>query len=101
MRTAIATHDLLPEGLDLGGLSIGDRRVRIYASPRAREARCPVCGPDDRPKRWSGRGRPASPRCRQSPTLRRIAVAGLTQRAGQMATETRTERRRTLVCGTR
>jgi hypothetical protein len=35
-----------------------------------------------------------------SSTLRRMAVAGLTKIAGQLATETRTERRRTLVCGT-
>ena len=44
MRTAIAAHDLLPEGMNFEGLSIGGKRVRISASSRARRARCPVCG---------------------------------------------------------
>lgn len=42
MRTAIATHELLPEDLDLKSLSIEAGRVSISVSSSAR--RCPVCG---------------------------------------------------------
>ncbi len=44
MRTAIAAHELLPEGLHLESLSIGSGRVGISASSGAKKSRCPVCG---------------------------------------------------------
>ena len=44
MRTAIAAHELLPEGLCLETLSIQTRRVSIRVSSGTRRSRCPVCG---------------------------------------------------------
>ena len=44
MRTAIATHELLPEALDLENLSIEAGRVSISVSSGARRCLCPVCG---------------------------------------------------------
>src|ERR671939_333626 len=45
MRTAIAPHELLPEGLYLESLSIGTERVGIrVASEASSRSRCPVCG---------------------------------------------------------
>lgn len=44
MRTAIATHELLPEDLDLESLSIEAGRVSISLSSGARSCLCPVCG---------------------------------------------------------
>ena len=44
MRTAIATHELLPEDLDLESLSIEAGRVSISVSSGARRCLCPVCG---------------------------------------------------------
>jgi transposase len=44
MRTAIATHELLPKGLRLETLSIGTGRVRICVESTAGGSRCPLCG---------------------------------------------------------
>lgn len=44
MRTAIAVHELLPEGLCLETLSIQTGRVSIRVSSETRRSRCPVCG---------------------------------------------------------
>ena len=44
MRTAIATHQLLPKGLDLEGLSVQTGRVTLSVSSGARRCACPVCG---------------------------------------------------------
>ncbi len=44
MRTAIASHELLPRGLDLESLSIGTGRVSIRVSSGTKRSRCPVCG---------------------------------------------------------
>lgn len=44
MRTAIATHELLPKGLDLEGLSVETGRVSLSVSSGARRCACPVCG---------------------------------------------------------
>jgi hypothetical protein len=45
MRTAIAAHELLPEGLYLENLSIGAGRVSICAAASGtRRSRCPLCG---------------------------------------------------------
>jgi transposase len=44
MRTAIATHELLPEDLDLESLSIEAGSVSISVSSGARRCPCPVCG---------------------------------------------------------
>jgi transposase len=44
MRTAIATHELLPEGLYLESLSIETGRVSISAASETRRSRCPLCG---------------------------------------------------------
>ena len=44
MRTAIAAHELLPEGVYLENLSIGAGRVSISAASRTRRSRCPLCG---------------------------------------------------------
>ena len=44
MRTAIAAHELLPEGLYLENLSIGAGRVSISAASGTRRSRCPLCG---------------------------------------------------------
>ena len=44
MRTAISTHELLPKGLDLEGLSVGSGRVSISVSSGATGCLCPVCG---------------------------------------------------------
>jgi len=44
MRTAIASHELLPEGLDLEGLSIEAGHVSISVSSGAMRCLCPVCG---------------------------------------------------------
>ena len=44
MRTAIATHELLLEGLRLESLGIETGRVSIYVSSGSRRSRCPLCG---------------------------------------------------------
>ena len=44
MRTAIAAHELLPEGLYLENLSIGAGRVSISAASGTGRLRCPLCG---------------------------------------------------------
>jgi transposase len=44
MRTTIATHELLPEGLDLESLGIEAGRVSISVSSGAKRCLCPVCG---------------------------------------------------------
>jgi transposase len=44
MRTAIAPHELLPEGLYLESLSIGTERIGICVASEANRSRCPVCG---------------------------------------------------------
>jgi hypothetical protein len=43
MRTAIALHELLPEGLYLECLSIETGRVGISAASRTRRSLCPLC----------------------------------------------------------
>src|SRR5215216_7952326 len=44
MRTAIAAHELLPEGLCLETLSIETGRVSICVSSGTRRSVCPLCG---------------------------------------------------------
>ena len=44
MRTAIATHELLPKGLDLENLSIETGRVSISLSSGTSRSFCPLCG---------------------------------------------------------
>ncbi len=44
MRTAIAPHKLLPQGLYLESLSIETGRVSIRVASGASKSRCPVCG---------------------------------------------------------
>src|SRR5215207_4219567 len=44
MRTAIATHELLPMGLDLESFSIETGRVSISVSSGTRRSVCPLCG---------------------------------------------------------
>jgi transposase len=44
VRTAIATHQLLPKGLDLEGLSVQTGRVTLSVSSGAQRCACPVCG---------------------------------------------------------
>jgi transposase len=44
MRTPIATHELLPKGLDLESLSIETGRVSISVSSGTRRSVCPLCG---------------------------------------------------------
>jgi transposase len=44
MRTAIATHELLPGGLYLESLGIETGRVNIRVSSGTRRSRCPLCG---------------------------------------------------------
>jgi transposase len=44
MRTAIAPHELLPQGLYLESLSIETGRVSIRVASGASKSRCPVCG---------------------------------------------------------
>ncbi|MBA3390774.1 MAG: ISL3 family transposase [Rubrobacter sp.] len=44
MRTAIATHELLPKGLDLQTLRIETGRVSIRVSSGTRRSVCPLCG---------------------------------------------------------
>jgi transposase len=44
MRTAIAPHELLPEGLYLESLSIGTQRIDIRVASGANRSRCPLCG---------------------------------------------------------
>ena len=44
MRTAIAAHELLPEGLYLESLSVERGRVGIRVASRANRPRCPICG---------------------------------------------------------
>jgi transposase len=44
MRTAIAPHELLPEGLYLESLSIGTERIGIRVASEASRSRCPLCG---------------------------------------------------------
>ena len=44
MRTAIAAHELLPEGLYLESLSVERGRVGIRVASRANRPRCPFCG---------------------------------------------------------
>lgn len=43
MRTSITTHELLPQGLHLEGLSIETGRVSICVSSGVSRSRCPVC----------------------------------------------------------
>jgi hypothetical protein len=43
MRAAIATHELLPKGLDLQSLSIETGRVSICVSSGIRRSVCPLC----------------------------------------------------------
>ena len=43
MRTTMATHELLPEGLDLESLGIESGRVSISVSSGAKRSLCPVC----------------------------------------------------------
>ena len=44
MRTATATHELLPKGLDLENLSIETERVSISLSSGTSRSVCPLCG---------------------------------------------------------
>jgi transposase len=44
MRTAIASHELLPKGLDLQSLSIETGRVSICVSSGMKRSVCPLCG---------------------------------------------------------
>lgn len=44
MSTAIAPHELLPEGLYLESLSIGTERIGIRVASEASRSRCPLCG---------------------------------------------------------
>jgi transposase len=44
MRTAVATHELLPKGLNLQSLSIETGRVSICVSSGTRRSVCPLCG---------------------------------------------------------
>jgi transposase len=44
MRTTIATHELLPKGLDLRSLRIETGRVSICVSSGTRRSVCPLCG---------------------------------------------------------
>ena len=44
VRTAIAAHDLLPEGLRLESLGIETGRVSISVASEARRCACAVCG---------------------------------------------------------
>ncbi|MGB3632774.1 MAG: hypothetical protein WA982_01910 [Rubrobacteraceae bacterium] len=44
MRTAIATHELLPKGLNLESLSIESGRVSISVSSGTSRIVCPLCG---------------------------------------------------------
>ena len=44
MKSAIAAHELLPEGLFLKTLSIGAGHVSISAAPGTRRSSCPLCG---------------------------------------------------------
>lgn len=44
MRTVVASHELLPKGLELESLSVGTGHVSIYAGSGARRCICPVCG---------------------------------------------------------
>jgi transposase len=44
MRTAIATHELLPMGLDLESFSIETGHVSISVSSGTRRSVCPLCG---------------------------------------------------------
>jgi transposase len=46
MRTAVAPHELLPEGLHLESMSIDAGRVSISVSSGSRRSRCPLCGRD-------------------------------------------------------
>jgi len=46
MRTVIATHELLPKGLQLESLSIETGRVSICVSSGSRSCVCPLCGRD-------------------------------------------------------
>ncbi len=46
MRTAIATHELLPKGLHLESLGIETGRVSICVSSGSRRCVCPLCGRD-------------------------------------------------------
>jgi transposase len=43
MRTTVATHELLPEGLYLQSLGIEDGRVRISVASGSSRSRCPLC----------------------------------------------------------
>ena len=44
MRTAIASHELLPRGLKLEGLSIETGRVSVSVGSQSPRSPCPVCG---------------------------------------------------------
>ena len=44
MSTAIAPHELLPEGLYFESLSIGTERIGIRVASEASRSRCPLCG---------------------------------------------------------
>ncbi|MEJ7816493.1 MAG: transposase family protein [Rubrobacter sp.] len=46
MRTVIATHELLPKGLQLESLAIETGRVSISVSSGSRRCVCPLCGRD-------------------------------------------------------
>ena len=44
MRTVVANHELLPQGLHLESIDIQTGRVTISVSSGARRSRCPHCG---------------------------------------------------------
>jgi hypothetical protein len=44
MRTVVASHELLPKGLELESLSVETGCVSISVSPGAEGCFCPVCG---------------------------------------------------------
>jgi transposase len=44
MRTLVAAHEVLPEGLHLESLSIDTGHVTISVSSRSRRCVCPICG---------------------------------------------------------
>lgn len=44
MRTVVASHELLPKGLELESLSVETGHVSICAGSGARRCICPVCG---------------------------------------------------------
>jgi transposase len=46
MKTVIATHKLLPKGLQLESLAIETGRVGIFVSSGSKKCACPLCGRD-------------------------------------------------------